>query len=50
MKNVEKKEKTHKICRKITKNFEKLEQNYQKKKIMSNVEKLEKNRQKYLKS
>ena len=33
------------------KNFEKLEQNYQKyKKLMSNVEKLEKNRRKYLKS
>ena len=30
MKNVEKKEKTHKICRKIIKNFEKLEENYQK--------------------
>ena len=29
MKNVEKKEKNHKICRKIIKNFEKLEQNYQ---------------------
>ena len=30
MKNVEKKEKNYKICRKIMKNFEKLEQNYQK--------------------
>ena len=28
MKNVEKKKKTHKICRKIIKNVEKLEQNY----------------------
>ena len=46
-----KKKKTHKICRKIIKTVEKLEQNCQNyKKILSNVEKLEKNRQKYLKS
>ena len=37
MKNVEKKGKNHKICRKIIKNVEKLEKKYQKlKKIMSN--------------
>ena len=37
MKNVEKKEKNHKICRKIMKNVEKLEQNYQKYKKSSDM-------------
>ena len=38
-----KKKKTHKICGKIIKNVETLEENFQKyKKILSNVEKLEK--------